>query len=92
MIGNYGYSVDSDCKICLAFAVMSVALVIGVFAIAINVIQNKSNETAQIKAEWDAAVVIKICTDGTRIYRMPSGKYRMSGLGGSSVSGPEVCQ
>lgn len=40
---------------------------------------------------WHGAVVVKICHDGTRIYRLSDGRLVTGGLGASEVSSPDVC-
>lgn len=53
---------------------------------------HKDKETAEEK-KWRADTrLIKICRDGSHIFRMPDGTYRTGGLFSSRVENPEtVC-
>lgn len=42
------------------------------------------------RAEWEGAKIVRICFDGTRIFRMRDGSYRTS-LSSIPVESPDVC-
>jgi hypothetical protein len=48
---------------------------------------------ARREAMWEGATVVRICVDGTRIYRMHDGRFiARKGWAESPVEGPEVCK
>ena len=48
---------------------------------------------SETQKRWDGAVVVKICRDGTFIYRLKDGQYRITGLASAVVEDPRtVCQ
>jgi hypothetical protein len=49
-------------------------------------------EADALRAKWDGAVIVKICVDGTRIYRLHDGRYFSGGIGSNEVENPgTVC-
>lgn len=53
----------------------------------------EANERADERiAQWEGAVVVRICPGGVRVYRLRNGEYRISDWSGSRVENPEtVC-
>lgn len=47
----------------------------------------------KLREKWDGAVVVKICRDGTRIYRLQSGELVTGGLVPGTVENAEtICR
>lgn len=41
---------------------------------------------------WRDATIARICRDGTRVFHLTDGTYRVNAIGGDiKVAGPEVC-
>ena len=53
----------------------------------------EDEHSRKLDEQWRGAVLVKVCRDGTHIYRLSDGKHRTGGLGASWVENPEtVCQ
>jgi hypothetical protein len=47
----------------------------------------------KLDEQWKGAVLVKVCRDGTYVYRLSDGKHRTGGLAAAYVDNPEtVCQ
>ena len=47
----------------------------------------------KLNEQWDGAVLVKVCRDGTYVYRLSDGEHRTGGLAAAYVDDPEtVCQ
>lgn len=46
-----------------------------------------------MEQELRGRVIVKVCRDGSRVFRAPDGHHYVGGLGGARVDNPEtVCQ
>ena len=64
------------------------AILIGAMLYGVNTATGPDSEREK---KWDGAVIVRICRDGTHIYRLKDGLLHTGGFGGV-VESLEVCQ
>lgn len=85
------YGVQSRDWLGVLIPAAAVVGTIAVFAFVARSIQAGINDNAErSKATWEGATIVRICFDGTRIYRMRDGSYRTS-WNDLKIESPEVC-
>ena len=53
----------------------------------------EDERSRKLQDRWDGAVLVRVCRDGTHIFRLNDGTHRTGGLSASPVENPEkVCQ
>lgn len=70
---------------------MRVLIICAAMAVLSGCHQNDEAAAAS-RARWNGAVVVKVCRNGTYIYRLPNGEHWTGDIGRQRVDNPEtVC-